>query len=353
LSASYDDNNNRVDLSLSSNLQDISALGVVAGNFIVGDGNNFAAETPAQVRATLDLEIGTDVQAQSGLLDDISALEPLGANVLIHTDGQGSVSTSTITTAGLSLLDDATAADQRATLGLGDASLVNTTVNGGGGENGKAILTDAQGNLGALDGSNLTALGSVGTHSDVNINTGAFVGEEVLVWDANAGEFISTVLSESARDAVGTALENGTHSFSANAGISFTHDDANDVINLDIGVQSSDLIDVDSAPDTNKQVLRYTTDGALNKYVPTVLGTSTDYDVGINPNEILLLSTPTQSNVNAVADLIVFGRVIETIDYGSVADAFVQNTDFATDWNGTGFNDAVIYAEEDYGVLVS
>jgi hypothetical protein len=57
--------------------------------------------------------------------------------------------------------------------------------------------------------------------------------------------------------------------------------------------------------------------------------------------------------VNAVADLIVLGRVIETIDYGSVDDAFVQNTDFSTDWNGTGFNDPVIYAEEDYGVLVS
>ena len=149
LTASYDDNNGRVDLSLSSNLQDISGLAVTDGNFIVGDGNNFVAETPAQVRASLDLEIGTDVQAQSGLLDDISALEPLGANKIIYTDAQGSIDSYSVTSVGLALLDDATVADQRTTLGLKEAALVDTTVNGGGADAGKAILADAQGKLGA------------------------------------------------------------------------------------------------------------------------------------------------------------------------------------------------------------
>ena len=148
LTASYDDNNGRVDLSLSSNLQDISGLAVTDGNFIVGDGNNFVAETPAQVRASLDLEIGTDVQAQSGLLDDISALEPLGANKIIYTDAQGSIDSYSVTSVGLALLDDATVADQRTTLGLKEAALVDTTVNGGGADAGKAILADAQGKLG-------------------------------------------------------------------------------------------------------------------------------------------------------------------------------------------------------------
>jgi hypothetical protein len=353
LTASYDDANSRVDLALSSNLQDISGLAVADGNFIVGDGGNFVAETPAQVRASLDLEIGTDIQAQSGLLDDISALEPLGADKIIYTDAQGSIDSYTVTSVGLDLLDDATVADQRATLGLKDASLADTTVNGGGADAGKAILTDVQGKLGALDGSNLTSLGSVNTLSDVNVTTGDFVGDEVLVWNANAGEFVSTILAESARDAVGSALEAGTHAFVEDQGISFTHDDVNNQIDLEIGINTSNLIDINSQADTNKQVLRYTTDNGLNKYVPTVLGTSTEYNVGTSPNELILLSSPTQSNVNAVADLIVLGQVIETVDYGSVGDAFVQNTDFSTDWNGAGFNDPVIYAEVDHGVLVS
>lgn len=414
ISTTYDDVNGELTIQLTGNLSDISGLANTSGNFIVGNGNNFVAQTPAQVKATLDLEIGTDVQAQDTLLQEIADLNPAGNNKLFHTTGAGALTTATITAAGLALLDDADAsaqrttlglaigtdvqaqdtllqeisdlnplgnnqllhttgagvltkatitaaglallddadnAAQRTTLGLGNVSTLDTTITGGVADAGKVVITDGNGKLGAINGENLTHLGSVSTHSDVNINTGAFTGGEVLVWDFNAGEFVAENFDEKARDVVATALAGGTAT--GVDSLTFTNDDANNVIDVSVEVSSNNLTDVNAAPDTDKQVLRYTTAGALNKYVPTILGTSTDYDVGTSPGELILLSTPTQSNVNAVADLIVFGRVIETIDYGSVADAFVLNTDFSTDWNGTGFNDTVIYAEEDYGVLVS
>jgi len=146
-------------------------------------------------------------------------------------------------------------------------------------------------------------------------------------------------------------LDDGTHT--GVTSLDFSYDDLNNKIDIALSIQTSDLTDVQAAPSIHNQILRYSTDGGLNKLVPTLLGTAADYNVGINPNEILLLSTPTQQNVNAVADLIVFGRVIETIDYGQVSSVFIPSTDYATDWNGTGFNDVVVYSHEDYGVLVS
>ena len=44
-------------------LADIAGLAVTNGNFIVGDGSNFVAESGATARASLGLTIDTDVQA--------------------------------------------------------------------------------------------------------------------------------------------------------------------------------------------------------------------------------------------------------------------------------------------------
>lgn len=48
---------------LDAQLQDVAGLAVTNGNFIVGDGSNFVAETGATARASLGLTIGSDVQA--------------------------------------------------------------------------------------------------------------------------------------------------------------------------------------------------------------------------------------------------------------------------------------------------
>lgn len=79
-------------------LADIAGLAVTDSNIIVGNGTNWVAESGATARASLGLTIGTHVQAYSANLDEYAAVNP--------------------TTAGLALLDDATAADQLVTLGL-------------------------------------------------------------------------------------------------------------------------------------------------------------------------------------------------------------------------------------------
>ncbi len=55
-------------------LDDIAVLSVTNSNFIVGNGDNWVAESGATVRASLGLTIGTHVQAWDAQLDDIAGL---------------------------------------------------------------------------------------------------------------------------------------------------------------------------------------------------------------------------------------------------------------------------------------
>ena len=48
---------------LDAQLQDVAGLAVTNGNFIVGDGSNFVAESGATARASLGLSIGSDIEA--------------------------------------------------------------------------------------------------------------------------------------------------------------------------------------------------------------------------------------------------------------------------------------------------
>jgi hypothetical protein len=176
-----------------------------------------------------------------------------------------------------------------------------------------------------------------------------------LVWDGTnfvpgAGGAGGGITVEEARDAAGTALQSGVHSGATT--ISFTNEDANDRINLTLAIETANLTDISADEPTHGQVLKYTTVADLNKYVPTSLGSATDYDVGTLSGEIPLLGSPSLTSSNALAELVVLGRIVETIDYGSVTQTIVANGGWALDFNGSGLADTVVYANEDYGVLV-
>jgi len=265
-------------------LNNLSAMGTGADKLIYSTGVDTFAESSltefgrsilddanaGAVRTTLGVVIGTDVQAYEASLQSISALGT-GANKLIYTTGADTFAESSLTAFARTILDDADASTARTTLGLGDSSTLDTTITGGNGENGKVVKTDGNGKLGAIDGANLTALGSIALHSNVNL----------------------------------TGLAHG-------------------------------------------QGLVYSTTNGVNRFEPGTVPT-----VGTDLNETPSISAQSISlNPNALVggDLLIYGRVMEVIDYGSVDDAFNAGTDFALDFGA--ITDTVLYCEEDYGVLV-
>jgi hypothetical protein len=74
--------------------------------------------------------------------------------------------------------------------------------------------------------------------------------------------------------------------------------------------------------------------------------------IGTDVNESPVITSQSISlNPNALVggDLVIYGRVMEVIDYGSVADAFGEG-DFNIDFGSVA--DTVLYCADDYGVLV-
>jgi hypothetical protein len=96
--------------------------GSIAGitDLAVADGGT-GASTAGGARTNLGLVIGTDVQAYNAALASIAGLTT-SANQMIYAVGSNTYATASLTAAGLALLDDADAATQRATLGLGSAA---------------------------------------------------------------------------------------------------------------------------------------------------------------------------------------------------------------------------------------
>tara|TARA_Y100000310_G_scaffold260818_1_gene269916 strand:+ start:1615 stop:3366 length:1752 start_codon:yes stop_codon:yes gene_type:complete len=218
---------------------------------------------------------------------------------------------------------------------------------------GEVLLLSQASTLPALSGGNLTSLPSIDKLSDVDTTTNAPTSNQTLLW--NGSNFVpgntSNYTDEDARDAVGSALGSGTHTGITT--ISFTNNDNADTVDLTLAVKSQDLTDFTTDTPTHNQVLRYTTDSSLNKYQPTTLGTASDKNTGTTSGSVPTISDHyfSSSYANETGDLILFGRVLETIDYGSVATTWNTNNHFSIDFGA--ITDTLVYASEDYGVLVA
>jgi hypothetical protein len=89
----------------------------------IADGGT-GASTASAARTNLGVAIGTDVQAYDAGLQSISGLTTT-ADQMIYTTSSDTYATTSLTSAGRALLDDASASAQRTTLGLGTLATQN------------------------------------------------------------------------------------------------------------------------------------------------------------------------------------------------------------------------------------
>ena len=75
-----------------NDLSDVTLTGAAQNDFLVKSATDFVNQTPAQVRATLDLEVGTDVQGYDATLNSLAGLANPGADSFVQVDSSGNAS---------------------------------------------------------------------------------------------------------------------------------------------------------------------------------------------------------------------------------------------------------------------
>ena len=128
-----------------------------ASGFLSSSNNLSDVANAGTARTNLGLAIGTNVQAFDA---DLSALAGLtsAADKGIQFTGSGTAATYDLTSAGKALLDDADAAAQRTTLGLGSAATLTAGTSAS-----NLVQLDGSAKLPAVDGSQLTNIASAET----------------------------------------------------------------------------------------------------------------------------------------------------------------------------------------------
>jgi len=109
-----------------ADLTAIAGLSNSDGNFIVGNGSTWVAESGSTVRTSLGLAIGSNVQAYDADLDALSSCQSGGATALaaLTSTEIGILDGATVTTAELNLIDGGTSATST-TLAAADRFLCN------------------------------------------------------------------------------------------------------------------------------------------------------------------------------------------------------------------------------------
>lgn len=125
----------------------------------------------AEMRATLGLAIGSNVQAYSASLNSISGLSTV-ADRMLYTTGSNTYSVTPLTSFARTLLDDTTASAARTTLGLGTLATLNTVTINNGNWSGTA-LSISNGGTGQTD--RIGALEAFGVYAGIVNSSGSAI----------------------------------------------------------------------------------------------------------------------------------------------------------------------------------
>lgn len=296
-------------------LADIAGLAVTDGNFIVGNGVNWVAESGATARASLGLTIGTNVQAWDADLDTIAGLAKTDSNFIV---GNG---TTWVVESG---------STARTSLGLGSiatqaASSVAIT---GGTINGTTIgaTTPAAGTFTSLTSSGAASVGSLSSSGALSgtslTSTGAISGTSLTGTSLNiTGTTVTGVLDED------TMSSNSAAKLATQQSIKAYVDTQISGISTSIAANSIGATELNvSGNGTTTQFLRSDGDGSFTWAVPT--DTNTTYTAGSG----LTLSGTTFSNAAPDQTVTLTGSGATSIS-GTYPNFTISSTD--TDTNTT------------------
>jgi hypothetical protein len=236
----------------------------------------------------------------------------------------------------------------RTNLGLGNSS----TYNAGTGAN-EVLLLNANSTLPALSGANLTSLPSIDTLSDVNVNTNTITEGQLLSWDDTNNEFVARSVGALSN----VVLDNRNTTFSAELRATTQASNNNSTLVATTAFVQSVLTGAGLNPNDFFQLVNLFNEIAGNAVDQAIarnnlgLGSASTYNVGLSAGDIPVLDS--------------LGRTPDSVDYGSVADVYNANTDFTIDYQDAGvdgstplnaeslFQEVLVYANEDYGCLIS
>jgi len=141
-----------------SDLTAIAALAKTNNYLMVANGSAWALESPAQVRASLDLEAGTDIQAYDAGLGQIAALDDANSNFMV---GNG---TAWVAENG---------ATARTSLGLGSLATASTISNSNWSGTALAVANGGTGSSTAATAATALGVGTASSPQFTAVNVGA------------------------------------------------------------------------------------------------------------------------------------------------------------------------------------